>query len=291
MNKLIFGADPEFFCSYTKKGDDYCLPPIIFRRRGFKFEKNETHPIFLRASNGQILHEDGAAFEMTVSPSSDWEALFDNINLGIREFEEVLSPWCERGEHITRTSTIKWEVNKWKRENKDFHWSTRFGCDPDRDLFNYSRQCEVEDAKVHPYRYAGGHIHISGIKEIEQHPLHVLKVMVLTGGLASVAFSPNSEADRLRTYRYGKPGKYRIQEYKDGSVGVEYRTPSTTWTTDKNMAKALFESIQFGMYEILPRGGTFIDEILKELETSLVETIVSFNQDRAKELLSYVLSK
>jgi hypothetical protein len=41
--------------------------------------------------------------------------------------------------------------------------------------------------------------------------------------------TPYAESEKLRAHYYGKPGKYRIQNYPNGDVGVEYRTPSNSW--------------------------------------------------------------
>jgi hypothetical protein len=39
----------------------------------------------------------------------------------------------------------------------------------------------------------------------------------------------DKESELLRSKVYGKPGAFRPQQYKDGSTGIEYRTPSNNW--------------------------------------------------------------
>jgi hypothetical protein len=288
---ILFGADPEFFAVYVKKGKPYCLPPVFFRKNGVPFQENNRHPIFMHASEGQMIHEDGAAFEMAVPPSNSWEVLWNRIHTGIEEFNSkflVNYPVFEV-EGLQAFPTVGWEVARWANEGDDFHLSTIFGCDPDIDLFNTERKCRVINASKHKKRYGGGHIHVSGIPGLEENPLPALRMMVITAGLAAVGFSHVPDMDRERTYLYGKPGKYRLQTYSDGTIGIEYRTPSNAWTANKELARRIFEAVQFGIEKLLPTGR--VNTLMQEIQEEVADTIIRCDQDKAKSLLGYVLAQ
>jgi len=294
MNQIepVFGADPEFFASYRgRDGFSYCMPPVIFRTEfGIPAEENGRHPIFLHCSNEQIVHEDGAAFELTVNPTKDWHKLFNDINSARDEFnDKILSKFQGTVDpHLKALPTIGWDVKRWKNRGEDFEMATEFGCDPDQDLFDLQSQCHVIDASKHPYRYGGGHIHMSNVAEIDTEPLTVLRMMVLAAGLSAVAYSPVPDLEKERTYLYGRPGKFRIQNYPDGTHGVEYRTPSNSWTDNVNLAALIFEAIKIGVHKLLPEKR--VDNLMTELQDDVITAILSCDQEKAKSLLSYVLA-
>ena len=288
----VFGADPEFFATYTKGKKQYCLPPVIFRTElGIPAEENGRHPIFLKCSEGQIVHEDGAAFELTVNPSSNWKNLFQEIQNALSEFnKKVLSRFSDIvNPTLQSLPTVGWEVKRWKDRGEDFDMATQFGCDPDQDLFNMQAQCLVIKAAKHPYRYGGGHIHMSNVALIESDPLQVLRMMVLTAGLTYAAYSPVPDLDRERTYLYGKPGKFRLQTYPNGEHGVEYRTPSNSWTGDISLAERIFTALEYGVSVLLPSNN--VNPLMEEMQRDVTDAILSCNQEKAKGLLSYVMDK
>lgn len=288
--KPTFGADPEFFATYEYRGRTFCLPPVVFRTKlGIPAEENGRHPIFLHCHRNQIVHEDGAAFELTVQPSDNWKYVFEDINSALQEFNDaILSKLSEVVEPVLKAlPTVGWQVSKWINEGKDFEYATQFGCDPDQDLFDMKAKCRVVKAANHPKRYGGGHIHMSNVDKINTHPLEVLRMMVLTAGLTYAAYSPVPDLDRERTILYGRPGKFRLQTYGDGTHGVEYRTPSNSWTTDISLAEKIFEHLIFGVEKLLPENR--VDAMMESMQDDVTSAILSCNQEKAKGLLSFVL--
>lgn len=286
--KPTFGADPEMFAGYEKNGKTFVLPPVFFRTElGVSAEENGSHPIFARYDD-TIVHEDGAAYEMSTPPSENWKDIWNHINGAKTQFgNDVLSKFPEAClPNLLALPTINFEVGRWARAGADFHLSTIFGCDPDEDVYNMKKKCTVIDARKHPERYAGGHIHVSGISDIRERPLIAIRSMVITAGLAATAYSDVPELERGRLYLYGRPGKFRIQEYKDGTVGVEYRTPSTRWTEHYELAERIFTWATVGMTYLL-QGGLF-EKVAKKVETDAVDAIMNVDQQKAASLLSYI---
>ena len=287
---LKFGSDPEFFAAYEENGELYVLPPVILRaEHGAPFENNGRHPIFARYGE-TIVHEDGAAFEMSTPPSSDWKSMWNTINDVKKQFgTDVLSKYGDVCLPVLHAlPAMHWQVEKWLEKGTDFRLATLFGCDADKDLFNTKARCKVIDATMHPWRYAGGHIHVSGIPEIESQPLIALRCMVMSAGLASTAYSDVPELENERLFLYGKPGKYRIQEYSNGEMGIEYRTCSTRWTESFELAKKVFTWAEIGM-RILLQKGLYLE--FEPIIPDITDAIIKVDQNKARSILDLIQSK
>lgn len=293
----VFGTDPEFFAVYRKEGEPYALPPVFFRKYlGVKASNDPRHPVYLKLKDvGAILHEDGAAFEMSIRPSTKWEDLFDNVNYARTVFgEKVLSHFPSEVEsHLQALPTVNWDVARWSNEGDDFYMATTFGCDPDYDAFHYDTEEHVVDATKHPYRYGGGHIHFSGIEGFSDAPLMAVHCLAFTAGLAGVAHSTNPKLDHLRTYLYGKPGKFRVQKYSGlwenipfTDTGIEYRTLSNLWTSDKSIASQVFEWANIGIDVLF--GKRLIKKLFKKLNGDVQKAIVKCDQTLAAQLLDTI---
>jgi hypothetical protein len=288
---LVFGSDPEFFSAYEENGQLYVLPPVVLRDDyGVSFEDNGRHPIFAHYGD-TIVHEDGGAFEMSTPPVSDWRNMWSTLHDVRDSFgKDILSKYPDVClPTLFSLPAMNWQVERWMYKGSEFEMATQFGCDPDEDVFDTKSKCKVIDASLHPWRYAGGHIHISGIPEIEKYPLQGIKSMVLTAGLASTAYSDVPDLERERLFLYGKPGKFRIQHYPDGQVGIEYRTCSTRWTESYDLAEKVFSWAEIAMKNLLQKN------LLKDLEPVIMEdakkAILSVDQNSARQLLDFIASK
>ncbi len=293
MSKIVWGADPEFGSAYEEEGIQYILPPVVLREdyaAPFEIGENESHPIFKRYEGG-FIHEDGAAFEMSVAPRSDWKDLWDNINSNKEDFgKAVLSQYpgvCLP--QLFSIPAMHYQVDKWINRGIEFQLATLFGCDPDKDYFNLRARAKVIDAKLHPWRYLGGHIHVSGLPEIADNPLPALASMIYTAGLASTAYTDVPKIEKKRIFLYGRPGKFRIQKYKNGEIGIEYRTPSTRWTANKDLAEKIFSWAETGMLYLFQ--GKLLEKIESKIREDAIKAITTVNQVLARELLSYIASQ
>jgi len=295
---ILWGTDPELFAVYQKNAVKFALPPYFFRKvLGVQASDDEKHPVFLENETWK-LHEDGAAFEMAIHPSKNPRELFDNIHLCklaaettiLKKFPEHVEP------ELQFLPTVGFEIERWKDEGDDFRMSTRFGCDPDRDAYNFDVESRDEDASAHPFRYGGGHIHWSGSKLSEEEPILATKCMSMSAGLAAILYSDTPNLDKRRTYMYGKPGKYRIQRYgknnpfgEEYANGMEYRTPSNRWASNWEIASKVFEWAEIGIRSLLEGGLGKV--LLEEISQEVCDAIVQADQKVAGQLLGYIETK
>jgi hypothetical protein len=129
-----------------------------------------------------------------------------------------------------------------------------FGCEAAVDAYTGRPTIVTINAMEHPWRYAGGHMHMSSpgayllgptyaahdigahwepIREAarrrtlgnkENYPLFV-KMMDLYVGIPDTYIFSSPAMFRRRRY-YGGAGEFRYKTYPGGTIGVEYRTPS-----------------------------------------------------------------
>ena len=229
---LTFGTDPEVFASYEKNGLDYVEPPAFFRYElKVPHKPDKKHPIFIERDNIVIM-EDGAAFEYTVPPTKGSKSFFDNISLANR----MLSDWLGKYNYkIYKKPVINYEVDKFINKPEEYQLALIFGCDPDEDAIEVGYQCTTIDAKLHPFRYGGGHFHIgsfdSEISEfIKFYHRPFIQLLAITVGTIVVAHSKYPDLERQRALLYGRPGRFR----NDKPWGIEYRTPSNSWIDNSN---------------------------------------------------------
>ena len=294
---LLFGSDPELFASIKRDGKDFVVPPVFFRNELKEplIEYNDKHPVFteIKINNNEVIKviEDGAAFELTVPPRTNILELIDLIHLGYEKVHEIVN---KHGYDVSVVPAINYNTEEYLNMGDDFLMCLLFGCDPDKDAFNTEKIQHEESALQHPYRYGGGHLHISGSEFIKQYPIPTIRLLALTVGNYVTSKSPVPELEHLRTYRYGMPGKYRIQNYKkeyngipNTNSGIEYRTPSNTWTKFKEIAEGMQYWAEIAIERILPdrRLG---NEILKEFTDNAVNAILEVNQPLADRNLSMI---
>lgn len=288
---LVFGADPEFAAGYEKDGQLNILPPVFLRtERGVPVEDNGRHPIFAHYGD-TIVHEDGAAFEMSTPPSADWKTIFNSLAYAKEQFaKDVLSKFGEDcNPELYSIPAMRYDVDRWLSRGPEWDMAVMFGCDQDQDVYNMKAKHTVLDASMHEWRYMGGHIHASGLEEIQSSPLIAIRCMVITAGLAATAFTDVPDLEKERLFLYGRPGKFRIQNYPAGGTGIEYRTPSTRWTSNIELAEKIFSWARVGL-ETLLRDKLF-NEIAEEVEKPAVKAILKVDQKEALNLLNYISSK
>jgi len=302
QKELLFGTDPECAAVYEKNGVIYSYPPFGFRELlGVPVEhRNEKHPEFMKGDGWKII-EDGANFEFTIRPSHNPADLFAAVQDAKKVVESKIlvnfPDYCLP--ELQFLPTVAWEVEKWNElialgivDEELFEMSTTFGCDPDEDEFDLEAKCKILDVKNHPERYCGGHLHVSGSSRImEDHHLAV-RCMVITAGLAAVAFSDVPDLEKRRTFHYGKPGRFRVQNYGDNPfgddyrVGIEYRTCSARWLSSWEIAGPVLHWAGIGIHGLLET--SLGEELTKELVEEACPTILSADQGKAREILAYI---
>lgn len=305
-NKFVLGTDPEGF--YARTGDNgelTVIPPVDYRKKGFPVsyldsDPNHKHPVFAREDgvNGPVLLiEDGCAWELTVAPSLSMKSLFQDIELGKKMAHNVAKQF---GDFIAVVPTIGYDVNKYLEvaADPDYAMSLIFGCDPDRDVFqefgHEYAECTEESALFHPYRYGGGHLHVSGCEEFQTKPLLAVKLFAFFIGTLVTAISPMHDLDFLRVYRYGRPGRFRIQKYGKlfkgipfTDQGIEYRSPSNAWTTKYDMAEKIELSLRT-LVEVIKSDEKIIG-LVRDVEKDAITAVSTGNKELAAQVYSYCM--
>jgi hypothetical protein len=287
----MFGADPEYFVGRKVNGESYCVPPLIIRRKGFTLAKDdERHPQFkiVDGIGGEIIiHEDGAAFELCVPASENMKTVWKNCKIG----QEVIRNIAKEYDYeFYPVPTINFDIDEFKNDEQGIY-CTRFGCDRDYDAWEIIVEQIEEDASEHKFRYAGGHAHTSVMDSdiLKDSPVPAIKAMSFTVGNFITSISPHPKLDKIRTYRYGRPGRFRPQKYPNGTFGIEYRTPSNAWTTIKN--ESLIDEMEFWIKIGIERILTDPDLLLgltMEIKEQTFKAILSCNQSLAKKNIQYI---
>jgi hypothetical protein len=267
---MLVGTDPELFT--VRNG--IIIPPICVEEEGLKRigtlveEDPDYHPVYYKKSGIQIIG-DGAAFEFNVPPADNpvdlisyWEQAKDILRGLIPDDLEIVSKAAQRFELQTL-------LDNYAISEERLSYSVRFGCDTQYNVYELAPTPEVS-AKDIPWRYAGGHIHISPVDHELIRP--VIFGMDQTVGLLCLFNSPYPEAEVIRQEFYGVPGNYRPQKY--GKVtGVEYRTPSVAWLDSLELPRQLFEVIPY---------------VLNLVESdNMLEYYMEYNQMAREAILSY----
>jgi hypothetical protein len=189
--------------------------------------------------------------------------------------------------------TINFEVDRWSQEVEEFQQCLIFGCDTSFDAWNDGKSFPRVNAKKHPYRYGGMHIHISGREIIKEKPMLAIQMLTLTTGLAYVANSKVPELELLRTGMYGKPGNFRPQRYRglwndipNTEFGVEYRTPSNSMADNYEQCEEVFKWTEIGIDNLLPSDLGL--DLIKKFAKDAKEAVIKCNQSLARDILSYI---
>jgi hypothetical protein len=216
------GGDPEFFIA-NKKGKvlnaDAYLP-------------GKENPIIVssRSDYKSKVFFDGIQAEMAVAFNTCREYFADNIRYCWQETMKQIPA----GHKIVLKPAAKIQREVIEAADPE---ARRFGCAPDFNAYTRSTNTPEMDASRHPFRYAGGHIHIGlpdpkyrekddpylRICSTEEGHLRVIKILDLLVTIPTLLLDNGPGAVRRRS-KYGKAGCFRPTPY-----GIEYRTPSCWW--------------------------------------------------------------
>ena len=282
---LNFGSDPEFFASYSENDKDYCVPPIYFRKfLGLKPIKDDPkHPVYALTSDGVKIHQDGAAFEFTLPVFHTAKECKKLIDQGLDALNDLVSKF---NYNIYTKPVIYFDPTKmYKDQDPDFKTCVSFGCDRDWDAWEYFKEGSDEiNVENHPYRYGGGHWHVSGDDLISKYILPCTKLFSLFIGNYFIANTPYPELEKIRANRYGMPGKFRPQKYPDGTKGLEYRTPSNSWLSlSEDKINGMIEQT-YKAVETL-HDSNKAEYLLSTFGQKTIDAIVNSNQQLATEIL------
>lgn len=294
MTKLLFGTDPEVFAVYTDTvdydafiGNKFVLSPAILLEQGVKPVSGDwKHPVFVQTDISSIIM-DGAAIEFNFNrPFENAKEMYDNVHKTLddtRKFIESVGLEMYTKPMVNFDYKKYWDPKKFMK-NRTYEQGFIFGCDPDKDAFNVEWSCSIMNVSTHPYRYGGGHFHVSGSRMFEQYYNIAVMIMAIYVGNYCVYHSPNPVEDSKRAQYYGMPGKFRQQKYKDGSTGIEYRTPSNSWLsydfdTFNGMVNMAVKAVE------VMENPEIGQKVLENFVDRTVTSISQFNQELSGEIL------
>jgi len=225
-----FGGDPEFFITDENKevmASDKFFPskekPLVFKGM-YCYEGKDCDKL--------KLFFDGIQAEMNIGVQRCREYMADNVRKCIMRAINIIEKKNKKYKILLKPSV---EVSKKVIEEADPE-ARRFGCMPDFNAYTLTTNTSEIDATDHPYRYAGGHIHLgisspyikksSGeykMAKTEGGHIRIIKLLDLIVGIPCVILDDSKEAI-IRRSEYGKAGCFRPTPY-----GIEYRTPSCWW--------------------------------------------------------------
>lgn len=247
VNKLMrhksimpnLGTDPEFFVADAATGKILASD---------KFFPDKHKPLLVTpesATNSSKLFFDGIQAEINVPKNTCREVISGHIRSSLIKASTVIG---DKNKIVVKPSV---RVQKSVIAAADPE-ARIFGCMPDFNAYTRGTNTPNIDASTHPYRYAGGHIHVGistpYIKEgdpehtlakTEEGHLKAIKFFDYMSGPILVLMDKSPESRRRRSL-YGTAGCFRPTPY-----GIEYRTPSCWWLKSPSGM-----SLAFGMVRL-----------------------------------------
>lgn len=239
--QVHFGTDPEYLIVDSKG------KPIPAHKAGFPGkEKKWVLKTKYGSEDGARAFRDGYMVEINIAPSHCRQTMSFRMQRSLAIVQRKLHE--KYGYKLVTVPAVKIDLAKdMARAPLDVK---QFGCEPSYCAYDNVSKIPPIDAMTHEWRYSGAHLHFSPGKHSEvkleqwktgpryvqtwkyrpewlndpkQYP-EVIKLMDQYIGLPLTCLF-HSDALYQRRRFYGQAGEYRAQKYKDGTPGLEYRTP------------------------------------------------------------------
>jgi hypothetical protein len=198
---------------------------------------------------------DGTALEININPRTCRRYIIQEIGYAINMIQSILNTLNGKGWNL-KLSVDPTVMLSEETLSKLPEQAAIFGCDADIDIYGKVADVAKIDAKTHPFRYAGGHIHmsfgatgkgstgwVSPDVDTKEHRMqwfadNMYRLTTLYDRLIGIATTAinTSPLESMRRGVYGQAGRVRLQPYG----GIEYRTPSTAWLLDSSMVSYTF---------------------------------------------------
>jgi len=225
------GGDPEFFVA-NKRGK-------VINADAFFPSKHDPLYVGPQKSPSKLFF-DGIQAEIAFCHSR----CRDNVLTNIRRCLELARNTIPDDHNILLKPSSK--IDRTIIENADPE-ARIFGCAPDFNAYTRAVNTTEMDASRHPFRYAGGHMHLGLssdymkeecveyklVNNIEEH-LKIVKFLDLMVSIPTLVLD-NGTGSKRRRDKYGKAGCFRPTPY-----GVEYRTPSCWWIKSPMTTSLIF---------------------------------------------------
>lgn len=296
--KLTFGTDPEVF-SIVKNGDKNLVvsPALLEKFSGLKEvpshligEEKIKHPYYITKEYFSWMM-DGVAWEATISPSKVPEELNDKLVGSLNTLQEKINEltFMDKKLILYKKPVVDIEPDMYLPylDEEKILQGFIFGCDPDEDAIIPDYKCETIDVTKHLYRYGGGHFHIGSedskiVETMQEIYMPFLRLLAIFVGNISIAYSKYPEEEKKRAETYGKPGRFRFQDW-----GIEYRSPSNSWISNSEVTELMFEGAEKSVY-FLQKPDEGIPIINKYLNPT-INAISSGDSKVSMEILQEIL--
>ena len=236
---LYFGADPEFFVANPRG-------KIL---NSDQFFPHKSKPKIIDLDSVGIWDSKGKLYFDGIQAEFGFDPVVCRVYF-IMSIKNILNE-VQRDIGINKI-VLKPSVKVYKDILDNAHPEAKiFGCMPDYNAYTLSVNTPPMNAERHPYRYAGGHIHIGLIRtnkispqykrqqdilENEEEHLEWIKSLDFFVNLLTLPLD-DSPAARRRRSKYGKAGCFRPTPY-----GIEYRSLSCWW-----LRSPIFVSLVLGL--------------------------------------------
>lgn len=255
MSKLItnvtLGCDPEMFLFSPEKNK---FVPVCGLVGG---TKEEPLPI---TEEGHAIQEDNVMLEYCIPPCKIREDYIENIEFTKTYIDEtVLKPM---GLISKCVASARFNIEDLRTDQAKL-----FGCSESYNAWTTEiNKVNSDDLTL---RTAGGHIHVGYDNPNALVSINLIKAMDLFLGVPSILLDTDTERRKM----YGKAGEYRLKSY-----GVEHRTLSTFWTSNKTLMEWVWDSTMAAI-EFVNSGGiiTNPDDIIRCINNS--------DKELAKEII------
>jgi hypothetical protein len=283
--ELTYGFDPEFFA--VDKNNFVISPAIMELEMGLTpvaRKKDLKHPVYINNKDFSWMM-DGVAFELTSYVIfNEPKQMQDLVKNALMELGNLLGKY---NLSIFTKPVVDFDL-KWMKysDNEKVSQGLIFGCDRDYDAIISNYTCDTINISTHNKRYGGGHLHL-GIPEEWKNKVHrelfnpFIRLLAITCGNINIATSKYPELEVERAQYYGKPGRYRLQKH-----GIEYRTPSNSWTTNNDAIELMFNGGKLA-FELL-KNSTLGRKVIEEYLESTIYAITTGNQELSSNILKGV---
>jgi hypothetical protein len=265
---IQIGSDPEFF--FEKNGKIIGAERVI-PEKGLDAVDRSGH--FIMKQKALIL--DGVQVEINPTPHSrtsltvcEMSAIFKSLKDHLRETPEIKA--CFK----TLVEVDREELDSLSEQARIF------GCAPSQNAYNAVAKVGV-DAKVYPFRAAGGHIHLGlhrptfGINSYDaDHRLRLVPLLDIFVGNTMVLIDRDPGVAERRKH-YGRAGEFRLPKY-----GLEYRTVGNFWLRHHflfGFVSGMCKLANTVLYETITGGPNLEQELVETVD--IMQVIKAINEN------------
>lgn len=291
---LNYGADPEVFSCINIDNKEYVISPALLEVDGqiTPVKNDKKHPVYIDKEDFSWMM-DGVAWEITLKkPLENAVELYNVCQNSLDSLSNFLNKLSWEGSKLELVKKPVVNINpeiyiKLMQIDKVYQGFI-FGCDKDEDAIETSYECETINVLTHLLRYGGGHLHFSGIEDYYKYPRPAIQLFSIFVGNFLIINSPYLNLDKQRSLTYGRPGRFRRQIYKDGTKGIEYRTPSNSWLSFSQDKVEEMIYMANKATEVLQEPPIAI-ELIKEYLPKTIDSIINADVSLASNILQEIL--